>query len=272
MRKQELLVVDDQTATHRSHGADERFARWRRLVDGLRHDRVPVVSAADVAISNRLLRQAKLWIVTPFASLSKLAGVKLAADLLLPQLVSQPRISFLESIFRKVVAAEVLLSAEELGEALVAPQRAELFVGGTVDWDDNALVLLRGNLEQLSVPFEWFSRLPGRNPDPARFALIDYGNTVKLGDYEAASDAILYDFDPRFRRRARALRRQEDNTLGGSIRRLRNQRGLRQSDFAPISEKEIRRIETGEVLQPQQLTLECIATKLGISPNVLKSY
>lgn len=280
MRKQDLLVIDAHATPGGRKTSAARIARksaahakpWRKLVKQLRDDRISIVRDADLEATSAVLRQAKLWIVAPFASLSQLAGLKLAADLLFPQSVAQPRFSFLESIFRKVVAAEVLLGADELSEALVAPNREDLFVGGTVDWDDEVLLLFRGNLEQVSVPFAWFSRLPARRPDFERFALIDYGNTVKLGDYEAATDAILYDFDARFRSRLRALRRKQDNSLGGSIRRLRNQRGLRQSDFAPISEKQIRRIEAGEIARPRPATLERIARRLGVAASELRSY
>ena len=83
------------------------------------------------------------------------------------------------------------------------------------------------------------------------------------GDYEAAADAILYEFDEEYRTRAK--KRLRDKSLGGAIRRLRLQKGLRQSDFPGISAKEIARIEKGLVKEPHAATLSIIAERTGVS-------
>ena len=66
---------------------------------------------------------------------------------------------------------------------------------------------------------------------------------MKLGNYEAAADAILYETDPEYRSRLSAKRRAEDKTFGACLRRLRLQRCLRQSDFGGVTAKTITRIE-----------------------------
>jgi hypothetical protein len=77
---------------------------------------------------------------------------------------------------------------------------------------------------------------------------VDCGQTVKLGDYEAAVDALLYDYDPEFRRTISKRRLQEDRSFGAALRRLRKQRGLRRVDFEPVvSAKPIARIEQGNL-------------------------
>jgi transcriptional regulator with XRE-family HTH domain len=63
-----------------------------------------------------------------------------------------------------------------------------------------------------------------------------------------------------------------DDSLGGSIRRLRELRGVRRSDFGAISEKTIARIERGEVEQPREGTVRTIARRLGVSPEELATY
>lgn len=109
-------------------------------------------------------------------------------------------------------------------------------------------------------------------PDFTRLRLTDHGRTVALGDYEAAADAILYELDPDYRRRLKKQRRQGERTFGASLMRLRKQRRLKRSDFAPISPKEIARIERNEVEKPHARTLETIADRLGIRPEEIDSY
>jgi hypothetical protein len=210
------------------------------------------------------------------ALLRILATVRLkpraSADLLL--LDSDGRAEFFEWLFRRVVIANPgFLPAEELGEVLASPERANLFIGGQVDVDAGALLLIRGDLSSVMVPLSMFRAAPdGPQPDPSRFSVTDHGQTIQLGDYESASDAILYEVDPEFRRALAKRRRAEEKTFGASLRRLRIQRGLRQGDFSGISEREIGRIERGEVEKPHQDTLRLIARRLGVRVEEIDEY
>lgn len=56
------------------------------------------------------------------------------------------------------------------------------------------------------------------------------------------------------------------------MRRLRLQKGLDQSDFAPVSARQIRRIEKGETKAPRGETLEIIADHLGVEAEEIPSY
>ncbi len=143
---------------------------------------------------------------------------------------------------------------------MLSDEHAEdFFIGGVVDREDKALVLYRGNLEPLLVPLDWFRAKPRRpEPDFDALALTDSGNTVQLGEYEAGTDAILYEFDPEARPRLREREIRKDESFGGSLRRLRLQKGLSRSDFAPLSSKTIARLERGEVEGPHGDTLEAI--------------
>ena len=123
------------------------------------------------------------------------------------------------------------------------------------------------------APFAIFPRSgDGTTPDFTRLRLADHGRTVALGDYESSADAILYDLDPHYRRRLKKQRRQDERTFGASLLRLRKQRGLKRSDFTPISAKEIARIERNEVEKPHARTLEAIADRLGIRPEDIDSH
>src|SRR3954447_13204851 len=164
------------------------------------------------------------------------------------------------SWFRAVVSTPrpgSLLAVEELAEALVADNRDELFIGGSVDRDSETLTLWRGTGKPLVVPLSSFRPSgEGKKPDFTRFSVADYGHTLRFGDYESSGEAVLYEHDPEFRARLNEKRRAAERGFGPSLRRLRIQRGLRQSDFDPVPAKTIARIERGEVSEPRGTTVE----------------
>ncbi len=182
----------------------------------------------------------------------------------------------LENCFFRVVypTKESLLPIDDLEEVLAAENRADLFIGGMVDDRGGTLTLWRGDLKSLTVPFSAFARsADGTRPDFARFAVTDCGQTVRLGDYEAATDAILYESDSDYRRRMNRLRRQSERTFGAALRRLRLQKGLKQDDFAPhVAAKTIARIEQGKVKKVQERTMAAIAKRLNVRPEEIGSY
>jgi transcriptional regulator with XRE-family HTH domain len=57
----------------------------------------------------------------------------------------------------------------------------------------------------------------------------------------------------------RAREIDQDESLGGSVRRLRLARGLARADFPGVDAKTVARIERGEVEHPQQQTLNILA-------------
>ena len=87
-----------------------------------------------------------------------------------------------------------------------------------------------------------------------------------------ATDSIFYAHDSGYRKRAKARELEHDDSFGASIRRLRLSHGLRRGDFPGISEKEIARIERGEIGTPHRRTLETIAARLGVEVEGLGSY
>jgi hypothetical protein len=182
----------------------------------------------------------------------------------------------LEELFAPVAwgtASFRLLPYEELAEVLSAGNRHELFVGGFVDRDTNTLILYRGDFERVAVPVSIFKPSgSGPRPNLSSLAVTDYGQTVCLGSYEAASDAILYETDPEFRRRLNAKRRLEEKSFGASLRRLRVLKRLRQRDFNSIPAKTIARIERGEVGKPHLSTLKKIAMHLGVPPEEIETF
>ncbi len=220
------------------------------------------------------------WVVPHARSLALLTGAVHAHDrwhrVLLLEPASTARREVLHALFRVVVAPDAgvaLLPQAELAEVMASNHAEDLFIGGAVDREDRALVLYRGNLDRVVIPFSWFrARRGGPRPDFDAFGVTDFGQTVQLGSYEAAADAILYEFDAATRRRMRARELERDSSLGGAVRRLRLQRGLSRSDFAPLDQKTIARIERGEVQAPHADTLGLIAHRLGVEPASLGSY
>jgi DNA-binding Xre family transcriptional regulator len=195
--------------------------------------------------------------------------------LLLDEKVRPQQRELLSTLFRYVLTPEVVKFSplDELIPILDSPQRKDLFVGGVVDSIDRVLILYRGDLDRVVVPFNWFTEMPA-TVEPAFDALeiIDYGQTVRLGSYEAATDAILYEFDSDFRRRAKQRELRRDESFGASLRRLRLLKGLSRDDFPGISAKTIARIERGEVEKPREGTLESIAACLDVRPEDMSSY
>jgi hypothetical protein len=150
---------------------------------------------------------------------------------------------------------------------------SDRFIGGSVDSKAKTLTLLRGDIEVMVAPFSLFPKSgDGTAPDFSRFQLTDYGRTIALGDYEASADAVLYELDAGYRRRLRKQHRQSERTFGASLMRLRKQRHLKRNDFAPVSSKEIARIERNEVGKPHAKTLVTIADRLGVRPEEIETF
>jgi hypothetical protein len=195
--------------------------------------------------------------------------------LLLFEQVTPERNEYLHTLFRTVVSLESdlhFLDPDELTEVISAENRGDLFVGGAVNPSEEVLVLYRGSFDRLSVPFAWFDRKSDVEPDFEKFAVIDHGQTIRLGAVEVAADAILYDFDSDYRRRAKKRHLNLDDSWGGALRRLRELRGVPRSGFPSISAKEVARIERGEVERPRRSTVEAIAKRLGVSPEEIATY
>lgn len=71
----------------------------------------------------------------------------------------------------------------------------------TVDLNSSTVTLFRDNATQLTVPFTAFPTCgDGTAPDFKDFSIVDDGQTLRFGDYEASVDAVLYEFDEDYRK------------------------------------------------------------------------
>jgi len=226
-------------------------------------------------------RQTAVWFVQDKPGLDLLLTSKLELldgqhRLLAVAHVEESRRLLLGALFQKVLIPDGgirMLPREELTEVLESHDAGDLVVAVAPDERDQTLILYRGDLQPLLVPFAWFtSEVEAPKPAFDDVAVTDYGQTIRLGEYEAAVDAILYEFDRDYRRRIRKNEIRDDRSLGGSIRRLRIQRNVRRDDFPGVSDKEIARIERGEVPNPHPKTRAIIAKRLGVAVNELDSF
>ncbi len=188
--------------------------------------------------------------------------------------VSTSSIPVLGKVFgHGVFDPESYLSDEELVAVLISENRSDLFIAGRVDPLSKTVALWRGNRRLLIVPFSGFPTSgDGTKPDFSDFAVTDCGQTIRFGSYEAATDAILYEFAPDYRRTIKKQRLASEQSFGASLRRLRKQRGLRREDFAPLTAKTITRIEHNKVKHARGKTLSVIAERLGVQPSEIENY
>ena len=199
---------------------------------------------------------------------------KIGNALLLHQ-VSAENLPALRKCFDRVAFAldqRSLLPPEELAEVLASKHRSQLIIGGFINRDTEIMTLWRGDLRPLIVPLSAFEPSGTTEPDFTKFSVIDCGNAIKLGEYEASTDSILYEIDSEYRREKKKDLQRKERSLGASLRRLRKQRKLSRADFSPLSSKTIARIERGESPKPHSRTVAFIAKKLGVAPGKIKDY
>ena len=110
---------------------------------------------------------------------------KMSHRLLLLSAPKDPERAWLNAVFKSVVAPNEtmgLLKTAELAEVLASPRRANLFVGGVVVAAAKSVLLFRGNLESLLVPFALFKPLPNGplvvSRPGRRSRLVDQGNRI----------------------------------------------------------------------------------------------
>lgn len=134
---------------------------------------------------------------------------------------------FQRTVLRVISGIEVgkgVLPRDELLEVLASSNRDELFIGGVIEKQEvgEVAVIYRGDLVPIVVPLDWFKPSgDGVHPDFTAFTIMDYGHTVKLGEYEAATHAVLYEFDREYHRRAFVGRYAESQKKREALRTLR---------------------------------------------------
>ena len=240
-----------------------------------------VSSRKELIESISLATRDTLWIsyekeLTEALLKTVLGPPRLLGKALLIHALNPLSIPALTSCFKRFANApnEAFLPPDELAEALQAENSADLLIGGSINPSNETITLWRGSLEPLTVPFSAFEQSGNKTePDFHKFSVTDSGQTLRFGNYEAATEAVLYEYDSEYRRRISKTRRQSEQTFGASLRRLRKQKGLRRKDFEPdVTAKTIARIEQGVVQRIQKNTLSHIANRLQVQPEEIQTY
>jgi hypothetical protein len=82
---------------------------------------------------------------------------------------------------------------------------------GYADFTFQHLVLFRGDGTSVIAPFSMFEPTPNETPDFHDLEIIDYGQTVRLGKYEASTRSILIDLDPEYKKYCDSIRKSDIN-------------------------------------------------------------
>lgn len=224
--------------------------------------------AADHAALTRIFGSLHESFYKKQTDFKKRIKILLIAD---PPLPSQ---SLLEALFKEaiIIPHDGALPVEQISAIIKNKNSKDYVIGGQVDKMTHTVTLIRGDLSKLAVPFSTF-RLSGTNVKPnfTKFVIEDSGQTLKFGDYEASVDSVLYEFDPLYRSKKKTELAKKDKSFGACLRRLRVLKGLKQSDFPGINEREIGRIERGEV-KPRKSTIEEIAEQLEVASEEIETY
>jgi len=130
------------------------------------------------------------------------------------------------------------------------------------------LLVVSCALEVFEIPF---ALIPALRRIPveqrAAFTLSSEGSYLHWphSDIHLDLDALRYATDPQQHTRQQALRLAADKRFGAAVTRVRKQRGLRQSDIAGLSERQVRRIEKGQ--RTTVAALELLAQSHGLALN-----
>ena len=87
-------------------------------------------------------------------------------------------------------------------------------IGGLVDKETATRTVYRGDLRTVTVPLSIFKPTgTGLVPDLADFSIIDDGQAIRMGAYEATADVIFYEGDPDYRRELNERRKKVEPHL-----------------------------------------------------------
>lgn len=89
----------------------------------------------------------------------------------------------------------VAMSNEDRAEIFEQANPGRYFTAGSIDYLERKIFFWRGNDKLVIVPFDYFNASgDGTKPDFHDVAIIDCGQTVRLGKYEATVEGILDEY------------------------------------------------------------------------------
>ena len=225
--------------------------------------------------SKKLTNQKNVVVVSKASGLSRISefirevneknhlkGLFIRADVkteLLPKLMHESGVSTLKHtyIYQNPEALCRLLRAWQLGtpDALIADASVA----------DDALFVVSCSFQFYNIPFTELPALrkislENRN----RFEIDEDGSFLYWphDDIHIDIDTLEYHTNPEYRKKADLKRLQYNRNFGDTLKQLRNEAGLRQSDIPGLSARQMRRIENGET-PITAATMEKLAAVLG---------
>lgn len=148
--------------------------------------------------------------------------------------------------------------------ALKAGAESKLIASASIE--DGYLVVWSCEPKRYEVAVSDVPALAGLSYEAlADFQISDSGSRIHWpdGDVDLGLDAIRGLADPAVRKAQDAKRRKDAARYARAIRAVRLEHKLKQSDVAGLSERQVRRIESGEVV-PHASTLEKLAQAHGM--------
>ena len=85
----------------------------------------------------------------------------------------------------------VWLSDDEMLEVFQSADLGKKVVAVKVNPADKTVTVMSGTKRVVELPFAFFEPSGTNSPDFTAAKVIDYGNTVAFGEYEAAADVVL---------------------------------------------------------------------------------
>jgi hypothetical protein len=172
------------------------------------------------------------------------------------------------------------LSGQARQEPYIAPSRdavrrivlsrrsgAEKELIASASMEDGKLVVWSCEPRRFEVAVSEIAALAKMPADVlAKFELSASGSRLRWpdADVDINLDTIREHADPEVRREHQARARQEAARYAGAIRRLREERGLTQSDIDGLTSRQVRRLEEGDTI-PQIETLRRLAAAHGMT-------
>jgi hypothetical protein len=111
------------------------------------------------------------------------------------------------------------------------------------------LVVLSPSFERLVVPFSKLTKFIGKKDDEvARFEIDEDGSFLSWphADAHFGWEQLLHLIDPTAALETKQKTAEFNERYGAAIRLLREERGLKQSDIAGLTDRHLRRVEHGQ--------------------------
>ena len=141
---------------------------------------------------------------------------RVGARILLLDGTATERLVWMRSLYEEVICVgelDAVLDDDVLYDVLQREDAWSRAIGGIVDAEAEIVIICTGDLRLIPVALTDFKPTPVSRPDFSKFAVVDSGFALQLGEeYESTTTAALCT-DPQYRRRYARWRGLEPDTL-----------------------------------------------------------